>query len=153
MILLYFVILLFVLFLAVIFYFFNLAFVRKNNTDIENLDSKHNDFLAPYIDILKNGMEFIKNCKNAVVSHIDENSEDFAEFNRNNALLLAFGSALNYLENAQKTKPMIKSSVLQLFACFRFSTMLKFVVIFFLTLMMGVMRLQMRLIFVGLQNM
>ena len=43
-------------------------------------------------------------CKNAVVSHIDENSEDFAEFNRNNALLLAFGSALNYLENAQKTK-------------------------------------------------
>ena len=43
-------------------------------------------------------------CKNAVVSHIDENSEEFAEFNRNNALLLAFGSALNYLENAQKTK-------------------------------------------------
>ena len=43
-------------------------------------------------------------CKNAVVSHIDENSEEFAEFKRNNALLLAFGSALNYLENAQKTK-------------------------------------------------
>ena len=41
MILLYFVILLFVLFLAVIFYFFNLAFVRKNNTDIE-LDFTYN---------------------------------------------------------------------------------------------------------------
>ncbi len=43
-------------------------------------------------------------CKNAVVSHIDENSQEYGEFQRNNALLLAFGSALNYLENAQKTK-------------------------------------------------
>ena len=43
-------------------------------------------------------------CKEQVISHINENSEDYAEFNRNNALLLAFGSALNYLENAQKTK-------------------------------------------------
>ena len=43
-------------------------------------------------------------CKNAVISHIDETSEQYAEFDRNNALLLAFGSALNYLENAQKTK-------------------------------------------------
>ena len=43
-------------------------------------------------------------CREKVVSHINENSEDFQEFNRNNALLLAFGSALNYLENAQKTE-------------------------------------------------
>ncbi|MBR2877185.1 MAG: DNA mismatch repair protein MutS [Clostridia bacterium] len=43
-------------------------------------------------------------CKSAVISHIDENSEQYSEFNRNNALLYAFGSALNYLENAQKTK-------------------------------------------------
>ncbi len=39
-----------------------------------------------------------------VSNHIAENSEQFNEFNRNNALLLAFGSALSYLENAQKTK-------------------------------------------------
>ena len=43
-------------------------------------------------------------CRKAVVAHVDESSEKFAEFTRNNALLLAFGSALNYLENAQKTK-------------------------------------------------
>lgn len=63
MILLYIVLLLIILFFAVVLYFFNLAFVRKDNTDIENLDSKHNSFLTPYTEILNTGMEFIKNTE------------------------------------------------------------------------------------------
>ncbi len=42
--------------------------------------------------------------KIAVASYISEDSEQFNEFNANKALLFAFGSALSYLENAQKTK-------------------------------------------------
>ena len=63
MILLYIVLLLIILFFAVVLCFFNLAFVRKDNTDIVNLDSKHNSFLAPYTEILNTGMEFIKNSE------------------------------------------------------------------------------------------
>lgn len=43
-------------------------------------------------------------CKNSVLSHISENSENYSEFKNNPALTLAFGAALNYLRNVQKTE-------------------------------------------------
>ncbi len=60
MILLYVFIVLVIVFIAVIFYFFSLAFVRRSNANIDNLDSKENNFLKSYSNMLKAGMEFIE---------------------------------------------------------------------------------------------
>ncbi len=63
MILLYVFLVLVILLVAVIFYFFSLAFVRKNNDDVDDLSSQRNDFLKPYFDIIKSGYDFIDNTE------------------------------------------------------------------------------------------
>lgn len=66
MILLYILSIILLLLIAVIFYFFSLAFVRKNNDDVDDLNSKSNDFLKPYLDVLKIGMDFIDNTEHKI---------------------------------------------------------------------------------------
>ena len=51
------------LFLLVIGYFFSIAFVRKKNPNVDNFDTKENDFLKPYKEVLKIGMKFINNTE------------------------------------------------------------------------------------------
>ncbi len=58
-ILLYIIFAIIVLFLAVVLFFFNITFVRTNKVDVDDLNSKQNEFLKPYYDTLKSGMEFI----------------------------------------------------------------------------------------------
>lgn len=95
MILLYIVLLLIILFFAVVLYFFNLAFVRKDNTDIENLDSKHNSFLAPYTEILNTGMEFIKNTEHTRYETVSFDglklSSRYYDRNSDNTIILFHG--------------------------------------------------------------
>ena len=78
--------------------------LNKYASSIKEVTRFLNDRLSARTQVLNESDYDETLLKEKVVSHINENSEDFQEFNRNNALLLAFGSALNYLENAQKTK-------------------------------------------------
>ncbi|MBR6551550.1 MAG: DNA mismatch repair protein MutS [Clostridia bacterium] len=78
--------------------------LNKYASSIKEVTKFLNDRLSARIQVLSESDYDEAICKEKVVSHISEDSEDFQEFNRNNALLLAFGSALSYLENAQKTK-------------------------------------------------
>ena len=78
--------------------------LNKYASSIKEVTKFLNDRLSARTQVLSESDYDEAICREKVVSHINENSEDFQEFNRNNALLLAFGSALNYLENAQKTK-------------------------------------------------
>ena len=78
--------------------------LNKYASSIKEVVSFVKDRLSARYQVLADDDYNEEACRQAVISHIDENSEKFAEFKRNNALLLAFGSALNYLENAQKTK-------------------------------------------------
>ncbi len=78
--------------------------LNKYASSIKEVVSFVKDRLSARYQVLADDDYNEETCRKAVVSHIDENSEKFAEFTRNNALLLAFGSALNYLENAQKNK-------------------------------------------------
>ena len=48
------------LFLAIVLYFFNLAFVRKNNTNVDDMDPTISKSLKPYSDLIENSMKFIK---------------------------------------------------------------------------------------------
>lgn len=59
-ILLYVILGIVVLFLGIIFYFFDLAFVRHNNKEVDDLNSEHNSFLKPYIEVIKSGVNFIE---------------------------------------------------------------------------------------------
>ncbi len=45
--------------ISVLTYFFCIAFVRKENVEVDNLETKENEFLKPYHNVLKNGMDFI----------------------------------------------------------------------------------------------
>ncbi len=56
----YFIIILLVAFVGVVAYFFNLAFVRKANADIDSMDSTINDSLKPYSAVMDKGIEFIR---------------------------------------------------------------------------------------------
>ncbi len=78
--------------------------LNKYASSIKEVTRFLNDRLSARTQVLNESDYDEAILKEKVVSHINENSEDFQEFNRNNALLLAFGSALNYLENAQKTE-------------------------------------------------
>ena len=78
--------------------------LNKYASSIKEVTKFLNDRLSARTQVLNESEYDEAICKEKVISHINEDSEDFQEFNRNNALLLAFGSALNYLENAQKTK-------------------------------------------------
>lgn len=78
--------------------------LNKYASSIKEVTKFLNDRLSARTQVLNESDYDEALLKEKVVSHINENSEDFQEFNRNNALLLAFGSALNYLENAQKTE-------------------------------------------------
>ena len=78
--------------------------LNKYASSIKEVTRFLNDRLSARTQVLSESDYDEEICKKKVLSHINEDSEDFQEFNRNNALLLAFGSALNYLENAQKTK-------------------------------------------------
>ncbi len=57
---LYFLVILLLLFIAVVLYFFNLAFVRKSNADIDSMDTTLNDALKPYSTLIEKGIDFIK---------------------------------------------------------------------------------------------
>ncbi len=48
-----------ILFISLLFMFFNMAFVRKKASDLDNFESPANAFLHPYIDKLQPGMDFI----------------------------------------------------------------------------------------------
>ena len=50
-----------ILFTLVMLWLFCFAFVRRNDSDIDNLDAKHNRFLKEYRDIIKPGMDYIDN--------------------------------------------------------------------------------------------
>lgn len=50
-----------ILFTLVMLWLFCFAFVRRNDSDIDNLDAKHNQFLTEYKDIIKSGMNYIDN--------------------------------------------------------------------------------------------
>lgn len=63
MILLYILLFLILLLVALIFYFFALAFVRKNNTNPDDLNTKQNAFLKPYSELLAEGMQFVDNTE------------------------------------------------------------------------------------------
>lgn len=78
--------------------------LNKYASSIKEVVRFINDRLSARTQVLNEDDYDESRCKEQVVAHINENSDDYDEFNRNNALLLAFGSALNYLENAQKTK-------------------------------------------------
>lgn len=78
--------------------------LNKYASSIKEVTRFLNDRLSARTQVLNESDYDEAILKEKVVSHINENSEDYEEFNRNNALLLAFGSALNYLENAQKTE-------------------------------------------------
>ncbi len=78
--------------------------LNKYASSIKEVTRFLNDRLSARTQVLSESDYDEAICKEKVLSHINEESEDYEEFNRNNALLLAFGSALNYLENAQKTK-------------------------------------------------
>ncbi|MBQ4104574.1 MAG: DNA mismatch repair protein MutS [Clostridia bacterium] len=78
--------------------------LNKYASSIKEVTKFLNDRLSARTQVLSESDYDEAICKEKVLSHISEESEDYEEFNRNNALLLAFGSALNYLENAQKTK-------------------------------------------------
>lgn len=41
-------------------YFFNLAFVRRNNPNTDDIDSKENDFLKEYRTVIKEGLDYIE---------------------------------------------------------------------------------------------
>lgn len=95
MILLYIVLLLIIFFLAVVLYFFSLAFVRKDNTDIENFDSEFNSFLASYTEILNKGMKFIKNTEHTRYETFSFDglklSARYYDRNSNNTIILFHG--------------------------------------------------------------
>ena len=62
-ILLYILLFLILLFLGVILYFFNLAFVRKKGMNPDDLNTEQNAFLKPYAELLKEGMDFVDNTE------------------------------------------------------------------------------------------
>lgn len=49
-----------ILFLIAAAYFFNLAFVRRENPNTDDIDSKENDFLDKYRPVIKEGLAFIE---------------------------------------------------------------------------------------------
>lgn len=52
-----------ILVIIIFTYFFNLAFVRKDNVMVDDLSNKNNRFLNPYFDILQKGMDYIENTE------------------------------------------------------------------------------------------
>ena len=69
--------------------------LNKYASSIKEVTKFLNDRLSARIQVLSESDYDEAICREKVVSHISEDSEDFQEFNRNNALLLAFGSALS----------------------------------------------------------
>lgn len=63
MFLLYFILIFLILFSVVIAYFFNLAFVRKNNPKVDDYSSEQNAFLKPYNELIKMGTIFLKDTE------------------------------------------------------------------------------------------
>lgn len=60
---LYFILIFLVLFLLVVLYFFNVAFVRKQKVDVDKMDNTIEDALKPYSEVIEKGTEFINNTK------------------------------------------------------------------------------------------
>lgn len=49
-----------VIFLIAAAYFFNLAFVRRENPNTDDIDSKENDFLKEYRSVIKEGLAYVE---------------------------------------------------------------------------------------------
>ena len=84
-----------ILICCIIGYFFTIAFVRKNNPNVDDLNSKQNEFLLPYKDVLKKGMEFLNNTEHEgyTVTSFDRLKlyADYYNNNSNKTILLFHG--------------------------------------------------------------
>ena len=49
------------LFVLVVFYFFSLAFMRKSNANVDDMDTTINESLKPFSAVMEKGMDFIRN--------------------------------------------------------------------------------------------